>query len=226
MQGIALSRASALAGVLFAEDFDVLPETDAAEPEVIEPVFTQAEIAAARAEAHAAALAEAERRHDGATRAALDAIAVQMRAAATEAALVAERSAEAIAGALFAALAAALPDTCARHGAAEVAAVARAVLPALMQEPSVTVRVNPHAQAAVAREIARLEPGLARRVVLTATDALDPGDIRIDWQDGAASRNTADVWARIAETLAPLGLAAAPMETAGPIATKELEHAE
>jgi hypothetical protein len=132
-------------GVLFDNDFD-LPEV-VPEPEVIEPLFSAAEVAAAREAArrdgHAAGLQEAASSDATAVRQALEAIASQFKDERDAAARRADQSAEAIARLLLDSLAATFPVLCARHGEAEVRAIARAVLPALTLEPMIAVRVNP-----------------------------------------------------------------------------------
>jgi hypothetical protein len=80
------------------------------------------------------------------------------------------------------------------------------VLPALAREPRVTIRISPHVVRSVEQELDRLDPELHARVALAPTDAVPPGDARIVWQDGAAVRDTAALWRKVAETLAPLDL--------------------
>src|SRR5215472_6378042 len=146
-------------GTLFEEDFD-RPEADAAEPEAPEPVFSAADLAAARTaawrEGNAAGLAETAANDDAATRRAVESIAAQFAAAGEAAVAHAEQSADAIARLLLDSLAAAFPMLCACYGEAEVQAIVRSVLPALTQEPSVTVRANPLTAPAIMREIGRL----------------------------------------------------------------------
>jgi flagellar biosynthesis/type III secretory pathway protein FliH len=80
------------------------------------------------------------------------------------------------------------------------------VLPALAREPRVTIRVSPHVVRVVEQELDRLDPELHARVSLAPADAVAPGDVRIAWQDGAAIRDAAALWRKVAETLAPLDL--------------------
>jgi flagellar assembly protein FliH len=199
--------------ILFAEDFDALPgvtvldDADESEPS---PVFTEAELAAARADAYAEGhrngLAQAAADRAEVTRQMLGTIAERLDGAGAEAARVAEDSADAVARLLLGTLATMLPALCARHGAAEGAALTRAVLPALAREPRVTIRVSPHVVRVVEQELDRLDPELHARVSLAPADAVAPGDVRIAWQDGAAIRDAAALWRKVAETLAPLDL--------------------
>ncbi|HEY2616265.1 MAG TPA: hypothetical protein VGI78_02900 [Acetobacteraceae bacterium] len=195
-------------GKLFAEDFDS-PEA-APEPEVIDPVFTLGELSAARATAwrdgHAAGLQEAAETDAAATRQALTAIVEQFAAERDEAAARAEQSAEAIARLLTASLAATFPTLCARHGDAEVRAIVRTVLPALTQETAITVRAHPRTAAAVTQEIARLDPDLVAHIQIFDCDAMPPGDVRVAWHNGTATRDAAALWQQVAAVLAPAGL--------------------
>ena len=196
-------------GTLFAEDFD-RPQADAAEPEAPEPVFSAADLAAARTaawrEGNAAGLADTAANDDAATRRAVESIAVQFAAAGEAAVAHAEQSADAIARLLLDSLAAAFPTLCACYGEAEVQAIVRSVLPALTQEPSVTVRANPLTAPAIMREIGRLDPDLGARVRIVECDAMTPGDVRIAWRNGAAVRDAAALWEQVAAVLAPAGL--------------------
>jgi flagellar assembly protein FliH len=206
--------------ILFDEDFDAppaaagvivlddLPDEVAPPP----PAVTAEDVAAARADAyaegHETGLAQAAADRAEVTRQMLGVIADRLEGARQDAVRVAEEGAQSVARLLMGTLAGMLPTLCARHGAAEVAAVARAVLPALVREPRVTIRVSPHLVRAVEQALAGLDPDLHGRVMLVPTDAVPPGDVRIAWADGAAVRETAALWRSIAEALEPLDLLA------------------
>ena len=51
------------------------------------------------------------------------------------------------------------------------------------------MRVHPHMQAAMQAEIAALDPEIAERVHVIPTDAVPPGDARINWAEGSAVRD-------------------------------------
>ena len=210
--------------VLFSEDFDLAPGIGAApEPEVIEPTFSPAELEAARAEAfqagNDAAAARAASADHALIRQALTAIATHLATARNDLLHHADETAAAIARLLLGSLAAVLPELSVRHGEAELQAVIRAVLPGLFKEPAVTVRINPRHAAAAAREIETADPELAARLHIVPTDTIPPGDVRIAWRNGAASRDAAALWAQVTEALGLAGLAPLPAET------RELEHA-
>src|SRR5208282_4111939 len=198
-------------GLLFAEDFDLPRRRDAMpDPEVINPTYTAAELAEARAEAwaggHAAGTAEANTTIAATTRLLLDAISAALRDATAEATAVAERSVEAIARLLLDSLAKLFPELCERHGEAELCALIRTILPALAQEPTLTVRVNPAHTPALMRELDRLDPDLVERVRLVPVEAIATGDVRVSWRDGTARRDTAALWQQVRAVLEPAGL--------------------
>ncbi len=89
---------------------------------------------------------------------------------------------------------------------AEVRAIVRAVLPALTQQPTITVRAQPHTARALEQEFARLDPDLAAHVQAVDCDAMSPGDVRIAWHNGTATRDAAALWQQVAAVLAPAGL--------------------
>jgi hypothetical protein len=198
-------------GALFGEDFD-RPEATP-EPEVIEPTFSAAELAnageAAWRDGHAAAKLEAADADTAAIRQALGAIAEAFTAERDAAAARQEQSAEAIARLLLDSLAALFPTLCARYGEAEMRAVIRVVLPALAQEPAVTVRTHQRTAAALAQELSRLDPEIAARVRAIECDAMPPGDVRITWRNGSATRDASAIWQEVAAVLVPAGLLSA-----------------
>lgn len=136
----------------------------------------------------------------------LDSMVELLGAAGHEASAVVEAAAEETAKLLLRVLAAMMPALCARHGAADAMALVRTVVPALLHEPRVTIRINPHVRDAVAAELARVAPDWADRIALVATDAMAPGDARVAWDNGTASRDVAELWDQVIARLAPLGL--------------------
>ena len=165
---------------------------------------------AAAAPTRAGALAEAEASVTRTASQALTVIAEQIAAARTEVASIAEQASEAIARLLIDCFAAAFPALSARHGPEEAAAVLRHLLPALHREPKITVRVSPLILEAMTKEITVLDPDLADHIRLIPTDAMAPGDARVTWEHGAATRDTASLWTQIESILAPVGLLNTP----------------
>ncbi len=200
-------------GVLYAEDFDaepaaedIPPDSDVPEPEVIEPFFTAEELEAAREEGRTAGRAEAERGIAASRLHMLERIADALAEAQGEAATVAESAATGTARAMLSALATCLPTLCERHGAAEVQALVRIVLPGLVDQPRVSVRIHPRLEPVIAAELSALDSEFAERVVLLPNDAIAPGDVKITWEGGAALRDAGRVCAALNESLAALGL--------------------
>jgi len=204
----AFSSSGGMGVLLFDEDFD-LPASPP-EPEIIQPLFTAAELMAARDEAardsRDATLAEAEDSTRMAVGRALEEIAAQLRDARAEALTLAEQSSEALVCLLLGCFASAFPALSARHGQAELIAMLREILPVLHREPKITIRLSPHLLANMSEEIHAMDADHAGRVRLIATDALRPGDIRVNWENGAASRDMVSLWAQIESILAPAGL--------------------
>jgi flagellar biosynthesis/type III secretory pathway protein FliH len=209
--------ATRLRAALFVEDFDepaigepevISPDADPAEPP--EPMFTEQELEAARHSGHAEGLAagriQAEQAREAATLACLDGIAAGLRASRQDAVAAAEAAIEDAARLMLTMLAAALPAFCARHGEAEVRAVVATLLPRLTQEPAVTIRVSPLHAEALRADLARLDAEEFGHVRLVPTDAIAPGDVRLTWAYGDATRNAAALARDIADALAPLGL--------------------
>ena len=204
----AFSSAGGSGVLLFDEDFDQPAKPP--EPEVIEPVFTAAELLAAREEAaqdsRDRTIAEIEEASRITSSRALAEIAAQITAARDEAATIAEQSAEAIACLLLDCFAAAFPALSARHGAGELAAVLRGILPALHREPKIAVRLNPQLVTEMTKELQSLDADLMARVRLIPTDSMPVGDVRVTWDHGSATREAASLWSQIESILAPAGL--------------------
>jgi|SRR5579871_5857358 len=195
-------------GALFAEDFGA--EHPAPDPEIIEPTYSAAELVEARETAwqdgHAAGLAEAAADHGAVLSGTMQDIATQLAAECQAAATRAEQSAEAIARLLFDCLAATFPALSAQYGDGEVQALIRIVLPGLIEETAISLRAHPRTIAALTAEIARLEPDLSERLQVIECNTMPPGDVRIAWHNGTATRNAAALWQQVTEILAPAGL--------------------
>ncbi len=201
---------------LFDDDFDLPPAAETPEePEVIEPTFTLAELAAEREAAYrageAAARAVADASQSAADRTALAAIAASLDAASGEASEMAGDSADAIARLLLDTLAALFPALCARFGSAEAQALTGAILPALRQEPRATIRLPPALIQPVTETITRADPDLLPRVDFQPDPNLSAGDIRILWRNGEAGRDAGALWAEIGDILGMTGWPCPPI---------------
>ena len=212
MDAVQHERRRAFLGVMYAEDFDVdrrarKPEPEVVpEPEIVEPVFTAADVEAARSEGRAVGLTESEHSLLATRVQMLTTIASGMADAQAAGTTVAEATAEAIARIVLSALAAIMPALCAQHGAMEVQAIARALLPRLADEPRITVRVHPLMMSAMTDEIGALDHEVAEHVLLIPTEQIPPGDARLSWQSGSAVRDAGRMRATVEDALAALGL--------------------
>ena len=217
----------ARADILFADDFD-MPAAPRPDPEIIEPSFTAAELVAAReqawAEGREAALREAAEQHETALHASAGKLAEQLESLVNDLRQDAEQRAEALAGLLLEMLAALFPTLCAAHGEQEAMALVRALMPGLARMPAVTIRANPHFAAKLAREIERTDRMDPDAITVVPTDSIPPGDVRLLWADGGASRDAAEAWLRVSRVLTEAGFAL-PDYFGQEFDPKELDHA-
>lgn len=192
---------------LFAEDFDRDREPDrepsalvampdsAVDTEVRKAELAhvweegrQAGLAAARAEQRAQAVAALTRLED----------AIQDMNASWL--IQARTTAKGLAQVLCTTMATMLPALCARHGAGELRAIIAEILPELVDEADVRLRVMP----AHAAFVSELLTDTAINVQLVPDPRMGPADIHIEWRKGEAKRDTQDLWARIMAALAPV----------------------
>jgi flagellar assembly protein FliH len=211
-------------GMLFVEDFDdqsgitVFDDPDplaSPDPHAVAPEIPKAiDVDLLRAEAFAAG-ADAAREQADAQRAAaaarlFETLAGQLAETADFARAHAETIADAVAGVALGAVAALLPAACAKHGQAEAAALAEAILPGLVHAPHVVIRLHPDTAEVLAPVIARLDPEMRGRVVVIPTETFKAADLRISWQDGQASSDLEAVARDIGATFARFGLIDTP----------------
>ncbi len=204
-------------GILFLEDFEAPEVPPAPEPVVMPPLFTDADLAQACAEAQAAGyergLAQARDESAEATRRAIEAIASALSTASDTVARTAECHADAMAALLMGSLRTALPTLCQGFGAQEAAAIATLLRPGLCRYPAVRVCANretrPELERALCSGLRELAGDLCERLSFVDAPDVAPGDVRLEWDTGAASRDTERIWTDIAAVLSPLGLLAA-----------------
>lgn len=194
---------------LFAEDFDQTSEAEQ-EPEVIPPVFTAAELDEARADARNegrdAGFVEATARHEAALGQAAESLAAQLAAIHADIRQHAEYHAMMVARLLLDTLAALFPALCARHGPEEARALCNAVLPGILDEPRITFSAHPAWAPLLAQHVEELDPQLAARTKIVTAESMVPGDVRIVWSHGSASRDAAGLWQRVADILVEAGV--------------------
>lgn len=207
---------------LFARDFDapldgviVLddeePEAPPSEPDApaITPEMLEEACVAARAEGLQAGRAEAAEAREAARHAMTAALLNQLRDAEAQLRAAVEEAGGALAALVLTMLDSAFPALRARHGAAELSRFVRDMVSLLAQEPRIVIRIHPDMQPVLDQVLAGLEPERREAILVEPREALPPGDARIAWRHGMAVRDTEALRARLAETLAPLGLEAA-----------------
>jgi flagellar assembly protein FliH len=183
------------------------PAAAEAPPPPPEPMYTKAELDAAREEGHiaghAAALEEAEtaREHYIA-----DAIALigqglaqldeQQKAANAELGRTAMRL-------VYAVLSKIVPPHARDFAAENIGAFVKQVLPVVMGEPKLIVRVHnlivPDVKARLQEVFER--SGFQGTFAVVADYELQPGDCRLEWAGGGADRSEARIWAEIREII-------------------------
>jgi hypothetical protein len=203
----------AVAGIIFAEDFDDAhppappPVEEAAPPPRL---LTDEDVARAREEGFAAGFQagcdDGARRLDRAAGEALQQLADRMQELADRRAAQIGQTAEATARVMIAALAALLPSLVARHSPSEIEPMVRDILAELTPDCAIAVAVAPELLEAVRSRLAGLPRGQARRVALRSDDALPVGDARLTWEGGAASRRAKMVVDSVTDILRGLDL--------------------
>ncbi len=208
------AQPGAVPRVLFAEEFDTFTTASPAEPEVIAPNFTLADLEEARETAHqiglAAGRADAEQVAADRVRDAMGRVMAAIGGIEEKRAREAEAVAEKLAGALLAALASALPALCVRHGEAEARAMVASILPGLTQTQTVQLRTHSSVLPGVLAQIQALRTTRMPSIDAQPDEAMVPGDIDMTWQDGAATRSARRICAEIDTILGLNGLLTAP----------------
>lgn len=202
---------------MFDTSFDAPPP--APEPEVVledvpaepppppPPMFSEDELRAAQASAHAEGLSEGLKQGRAAAMAENESsvAAVLQGLSAQVAHILAEQSAQVdqsrqmtldIALAITRKL---LPDYIARHGLGEIEAAVRTVMDGLVHEPRLVVRVA-EAQldavtAGVQQEVARR--GFEGKLVFLADPTMGLADCRVEWAEGGVERDASRVWSEV-----------------------------
>jgi len=182
-----------------------------AEPETPPAVHTEADLAAARADAyqqgydaglstgHDQGRAAAETEADAAAREALTRVAQGLdRLCADLDAAEARRDREALELAVTM-VRRLFPEVQRRYGLTEVENLIQATLGRLRETPQVVVRAHPDTLAHLESRADALaaESGYDGKLRLLAADDMAPGDVAVTWSDGSARRDTAGVWAEI-----------------------------
>ncbi len=96
------------------------------------------------------------------------------------------------------------PSLAQRHGLDEVEGLVAECLGRLRDEPRVVVRVADELLDPLKAHMDRLSEhsGFEGRVVLLADEGLSDSDVRVEWADGGAERDSGRLWREIDEILA------------------------
>jgi flagellar assembly protein FliH len=205
---------------LFDVSFD-LPDPPDGAPRPAEPVFSQADLDAARGEGFAlgrtAALAEADAAMEARIAGALEALQKgieQLNSAHDEVCRATERAALELVREV---LRQAVPALCRKEAFSELEALVARCFAEAFTEPRMVLRVNDALFDAMQSRIGALTQttGFTGKVVLLADETLSLEGGRIEWADGGAERDPlrmmTEIEAALARTLA------APSETRRPI---------
>jgi hypothetical protein len=208
-------RNKSLTGILYAEDFDVMEpiavplETPLAqaEPVILEPTFSLNDMK------HASERARQEERVLAREQTELDAtqlrtqtlvrLADALAQARSEVARVAGEAAGATAQTLLSMIAAVLPELAASHGHGEAIALLRLLLPAMNNEPCLTIRAHPQSITGLRGETEVLLNERSTVVEWVGLESMLVGDIVVRWQDGAMVRDTDALCAQVRALVAP-----------------------
>jgi len=194
---------------LFDTSFDVEPLPPTPAEDVPEPVvYSEEELAAAQSESFAKGRTDGSESAlqgiEQATAQALSAIAAQLEAATAQLAQVNERREQQSLQAAVTILRKLFPELARRNGLDEIEAVIATCLERLHDEPRVVVRT---AGTLVDLLRERIDPlaeacGFEGKIVLLSDEALSSSDVRIEWADGGAERDTGRLWDEVDQILA------------------------
>ena len=205
------------------------------EPEFLEeeeapppaPVFTEEDLALARQEAFQQGLLQGQQ--EGLTQAAASQQNAQNEALTRIAELMRElqqnakhqklKAEEVAVATALAVIGKMLPTYSRKHGFGEVESLIRTCLQNLQEEPRIVIRVADSLLDSLQEKITAITAniGFDGKVVLLADDELAPSDIRIEWADGGAERDSRRLWQEINAIMSHVHSAAdLPPETTPP----------
>jgi len=218
-------------GILFAEDFDDMPDPHGharaaapmPTPVPAAPALTDEDVQTARHEGFmagiSAAKTESARIVQMAARDALLRLNDLLPALAEQRQRQIDEAVEVAARLVFTTLAALLPSLALRHAPQEIAHLLHDIIADLAPDRALTLAVSPGLLDAIRSALADLPREQARRVVLQGEDALAPGDARLGWEGGAAIRQTRPVLDAINDILRSLDLLAPTAPSTRPLVT-------
>lgn len=169
------------------------------------PTFSEEELAAARASSYAdgetaglqAAMATVEARGSRA----LEAIAQQVPGLLADRQQLVTNVAHEAARLAYALVARMMPELARTYGLGEIEAVVRDSLSMAIDQPRITVRVQPEIAELLHPKLEgmALNAGFNGHISLLADGSLGPSDVRVDWGDGGAERLIQRAWNDVTE---------------------------
>lgn len=178
------------------------------EPEVPpEPTFSMQELEAARDEAyvagHTAALQEAEAATERLASESLHFIAQGLRQLGATMDQPYQRLEPMAVEVAVAIARRVLPIVTLQYGTAEIEGLVRQILPTIIEQPRIVVRVHPALSALVrdAMQPVVADTGFEGRLMVLDDAGIQPGDARIEWADGGIERDSPRTWNEILQII-------------------------
>lgn len=96
-----------------------------------------------------------------------------------------------------------LPMMAFQHGTGEIEALVRQILPTIIEQPRIVVRVHPALADMVRQGMVPVvaDTGFEGRLLIMEDAGIQPGDTRIEWADGGIERDTPRTWAEILQVI-------------------------
>jgi flagellar assembly protein FliH len=201
--------------VVVIEEHESMEAPPEAELPLITPVMLEEACAAAHANGLRQGRAEVAAARDSERDAMMRNLLCQLRGAEESLCEMVETAGARLAGLVLASLEASFPNMCVHHGSAEVVRFTRNVVELLGEEPRIVIRVHPTLETPLDALISDLEPERQQAILVELRDTIPPGDVRIAWRHGLATRDVAALHTRVAEVLAQLGFAPGEVRSEG-----------
>ena len=212
---------------LFEKSFDVdEPSAQAGAPRAPLRQYTEDDLMAARAEAHAAgevagrALAHAS--IEQASAKALAGIAAQLNNIGQQVEKLRAQTIQESVKVVGAAIHKIVPEFAQRNALHEIERLIKECLQAIYDEPRVVVRAHNDVIAALQDRIDTMAAGCGfnGKIVLFSDEQFGATDCRIEWADGGAERNLGEMWKKIDAALTRMTAGAEAAPTAAPEANQ------
>ncbi|WP_141415240.1 FliH/SctL family protein [Caenispirillum bisanense] len=96
-----------------------------------------------------------------------------------------------------------LPMVTLQYGTAEIEGLIRSILPTIIEQPRIVVRVHPALSGMVRDGVQPViaDTGFEGRLLVVDDAAIQPGDARLEWADGGIERDTPRTWGEILQVI-------------------------